>query len=64
MENLYDYVFWYNSYEEIWYAIDRHHQLLFFKGDREGLTYYKSTKIETLIELLTKPNTLEKLKNQ
>ena len=62
MENLYDYIFWHNHYEGNWYAIHRDDQLLFFKGDREGLRYYKSNKVDTLIELLCKPITLEKLK--
>ena len=32
MENLYDYGFWYNSYEELWYAIPRSTWTEFFSG--------------------------------
>jgi hypothetical protein len=32
--NTYDYIFWYNPYEDLWYAIPREEQLYFFNGNR------------------------------
>lgn len=61
MENLFDFVFWYNPYEKIWFAIDRNSQLNFFNGNREESTFYKSKEISTLIEIISNDNILEKL---
>lgn len=61
--NLYDYVFWYNPYEEIWYAIDRDTQLAFFNGHRQKSKYYKSKEHSTLVSILMKDGLAEKLIN-
>jgi len=61
METLYSYIFWYNPYEELWYAIERDSQLEFFNGDRKKSIYYKSDKHSTLVEILTKANLLKVL---
>jgi hypothetical protein len=61
-ENLYGYVFWYNPYENLWYAIERNSYLVFFNGNREKAIYYKSKDINTLSEILTKDDVLNKLK--
>lgn len=33
MNNLYNYVFWCNSYTNLWYAIPRDKQVIFFSGE-------------------------------
>jgi hypothetical protein len=35
--NLYNYIFWYNEYESLWYAVPRDSQILFFNGKRNEL---------------------------
>jgi hypothetical protein len=52
MENLYSYLFWYNHYEELWYAIDRDSALDFFSGNKSKSVYYKSPNHEWLVELI------------
>ena len=64
MDALYNYVFWFNHHEDIWYAIDRDSQLEFFNGSRKDSQYYKSKDIKTLIEILNKPTILQKLNEQ
>jgi hypothetical protein len=64
MEALYDYIFWYNHHEEIWYAIERDTQLDFFRGNRENSKYYKSNTHSTLVEIITKPKLLAKLEGK
>lgn len=60
MENLYDYIFWHNHHEDLWYAITRDTQLQFFNGHKDDSVYFKSKKVETLIELLTKTSLKKK----
>ena len=60
MENLYNYIFWYNHHEEVWYAIHRDTQLEFFNGSRDKANYIKSNQHSTLVELICKPQTLKK----
>jgi hypothetical protein len=62
MENLYDYLFWYNPYESLWYAITRDTQLEFFNGKRENSVFYKSKSHSTLVEILCKDGLAEELK--
>jgi hypothetical protein len=33
--NTYNYIFWHNPYENLWYVIPREEQLYFFNGNRE-----------------------------
>ena len=35
--NLYNYIFWYNEYEALWYAVPRDSQILFFSGRKKEL---------------------------
>ena len=56
MENLYSYVFWYNSYTKIWYAIPTDLYTEFFTGKKNNDRIMSSNKIETLIELISKLN--------
>ena len=64
MEALYSYIFWYNHYESVWYAVDRDDQLKFFNGSRDDVKFYKSKDINVLIEILNKPTILKKLNEQ
>lgn len=54
MEKLYDYIFWYNHHEEVWYAINRDEQLEFFNGNRNKTKYIKSKAHSTLVEMICK----------
>jgi hypothetical protein len=52
-DKLYDYVFWNNTYEEVWYAIPRESYALFFSGKHDLLDIdgvEKSKSIEDLIK--------------
>jgi hypothetical protein len=62
MENLYDYAFWFNSYEDVWYAIPRDKWTLFFSGKEdkhkmEGV--YRSSEIDTLIAVINNPDIVQ-----
>lgn len=57
MENLYNYVFWYNDYEKLWYAIETKNYVKFMSGDDRPETL-KSNKMETLIDLVVNPSRL------
>ena len=59
--NLYNFIFWFNPHEDLWYAIDRDTQLWFFNGDRKKATYYKSKDHSTLVSILMKDGLAEKL---
>lgn len=52
-DNLYDYIFHYNPYEKVWHAIPRELQHLYWNG-KSSEEIIKSSKIETLVELVTK----------
>ena len=56
MEQIYNYVFWYNTYEQIWYAIPRDQSTEFFSGNRNYKNVIKSSKIDTLIMIIENPN--------
>ena len=49
---LYNYLFWYNDYDKVWYGIHRDTQILFFNGNRKDSLYFKDIKFETVIELI------------
>jgi len=59
MKNLYGYVFWYNSYEETWYAIETKNYVEFMSDSTKRDKTLKSSKIETLIELISKEVTVD-----
>jgi hypothetical protein len=63
-ENLYQFIFWYNPYEDLWYAIDRNTQLDFFNGNRDASVYFKSKEIKTLIEIVGNKKLLHKMISQ
>jgi hypothetical protein len=56
MNQIYSYIFWYNSYEQIWYAIPRDQYIEFFNGNRNYKGVIKSSKIDTLITIIENPN--------
>jgi len=56
MNYLYNYVFWYNSYDDSWYAIPRDQYTNFFNGHLPYEGVLKSPKIETLVYMITHPN--------
>jgi len=56
MDQIYNYVFWYNTYEQIWYAIPRDQYTEFFSGNRNHKNVIKSSKIDTLIMIIENPN--------
>jgi hypothetical protein len=62
MENLYDYGFWYNSYEELWYAIPRSTWTEFFSGVKPKVEFedvMSSRNINDLIGAITNPELIE-----
>ena len=59
MENLYNYVFWYNSYQELWYAIETSKYVEFMSGHLRDENTLKSNKIDTLIHLINNPELLK-----
>lgn len=54
MENLYDFVFWYNAFNKVWYAIPTKEYNDFFSGKVDKDDYLSSSQIETLIEYISK----------
>lgn len=61
-ERLYNYIFWYNPFEELWYAIHRESELQFFNGHRDKSIFYKSKEHSTLVELIIRDQVLTELK--
>jgi len=60
METTYNYIFWNNQFEEIWYAIPRDQYLTFFNGNRDKAKgVVKSKNILTLIKVIDEPNLLK-----
>jgi len=59
MSNLYNWIFWFNPYDELWYVIHRDSYLAFFNGNREKAKYYKSKDHSTLIYIASKPEIVE-----
>lgn len=55
MSNLYNYVFWFNSYQSLWHAIPRDQYTAFFSGHLEFNGVLKSKSIETLIFMIDHP---------
>ena len=54
---LYNYIFWFNEYEGIWYAVPRNQQQNFFGVDKnKAKGVYKSTNINTLVKIVENPN--------
>jgi hypothetical protein len=57
MENLYNYIFWYNSYQSLWYAIPSDKQLQFFNGNKSNVEgILSSSEITELINTVKQEN--------
>lgn len=52
MEELYNYVLWYNCYNEIWYGIPTEHYVEFKSGNNNVEGLKTSTSISSLIGLI------------
>ena len=56
----YDYIFWNNLHESIWYATPRDQYLTFFNGNRDKAKgVIKSKSVLTLVDVIDEPNLLE-----
>jgi len=54
MEKTYNYIFWHNHHEGLWYAVPKDDYLAFFGGKRETLTTVLSNEnIDELVKLIT-----------
>lgn len=60
MENLYNYIFWFNPYTEIWYGIPKEEYINFFSGKGNYECVLSSNKIETLISIINNPSIIDK----
>lgn len=54
MENLYDWLFHYNIYEELWYAFKREDVVRHFNGELKTDEFLKSKNITDLIKYINK----------
>jgi hypothetical protein len=61
MENIYNYVFWFNHHTDTWYAIPRDQYIEFFNGSRNYENVLKSSQIETLIAIINSPHLIKDL---
>lgn len=50
---LYDYIFHYNPYQELWYAFKREDSNKYFSGNKKGMMYNKDLD-ELVTDLLVK----------
>jgi hypothetical protein len=64
MSNLYNWIFWFNPYEELWYVIEKDSYLTFFNGNREKAKYYKSKDHSTLMYIVSKPEIVESFEDE
>jgi hypothetical protein len=60
MDLVHNYVFWYNTYDNLWYAIPRDQYTSFFSGHLPYEGVLKSSKIDTLILIIEHPEQLNK----
>ena len=61
MENIYNYVFWFNNHTDTWYAIPREEYIEFFNGKRNYKNVLKSSQIDTLIAIINNPHLIKGL---
>ncbi len=52
LDNLYDYLFHYNSFESTWYAFKRDDKEKYFNGELNKNNLLKSKEIKTLLEVI------------
>ena len=53
-EALYDWLFHYNPYKEVWSAFKREDKEKYFNGELDESKYHRSSKVTTLVEFITK----------
>jgi len=58
---LYNYIFWNNPYEDVWYAIHRDSYLDFFNGNRHRAKFYKLKEHSTFVEIVSNPEKIDHL---
>jgi Bacteriophage T4-like portal protein (Gp20) len=61
---LFNYIFWYNPYENLEYAITRDTQLAFFNGNREQSEYISSSSHDTLVEIILNPSVINRVEKR
>lgn len=54
MDNLYDWLFHYNIYEELWYAFKREDVVRHFNGELKSDEFHKSKDIVDIIKFISK----------
>jgi hypothetical protein len=52
LDNLYDFLFHYNSFESTWYAFKRDDKEKYFNGELDKKKLLKSKEIKTLLEVI------------
>lgn len=60
MDKLYDYLFHYNPYEEIWYAFKRGDKEKYFNGEVDKSKLLKAKNIKVLLDVITKKPPIRK----
>jgi hypothetical protein len=54
MENLHDYILWYNTYTNTWYGIPRDQYMVFFNGGRaKAVGVLEASSVDALITEIT-----------
>jgi hypothetical protein len=56
---LYNYVFWFNTYTDLWHAIPREQYIDFFSGEGKPTDTIKSKDINTLIFIINNPKSIK-----
>jgi hypothetical protein len=54
LNNLYDYLFHYNSFESTWYAFKRDEKEKYFNGELDKDTILKARNIKVLLDVISK----------
>ena len=61
---LYDYLFHFNPYEQVWSAFKREHKERYFNGELSDSEMFKSKTIKTLVDYIIKINTATNAENK
>jgi len=57
VDNLYDWLFHYNHYEELWSAFRREDKEKYFNGELKSNQFHRAKNVDTLIEFIAKSKT-------
>jgi hypothetical protein len=63
MKNLYNYVIWYNHFQDIWIGIPRDQYTAFFSGHMPYTGILKAKNVDTLIYMIEHPEEVAKYDN-